>query len=148
MTTTADRDGADREADGADLRPWTIKSVPLETRRKAKDAADKQDMTQAEWITQAVNLMADRQARDGIIPPGRPEADRIVTIDLPGFAAALTATVAAIQASGGRVPKVLGREAARMLRLQLGLPVRLTRRQTARLTIDQNGQTGRLEAGL
>ena len=85
---------------GADTAPWTIKSVSAETKEKAKRAAKAQDMTQAEWITAAVNLLADRQAQDGIIPPGRPEADRpLVVIDLPGFAAALTATVAAIQAA-------------------------------------------------
>ena len=134
-------------------RPWTIKNVPDSIRNRATAAAHKQDQTTAEWLTHAVNLLADRQAGNEVIPPGKPTEPRggdatppAVDIDLAGFAQAVNATTAAIVAAGGTPPKSLGRDAAAVIRhysrTARGLPS-LPPRQTGR----QNGQTTRLLEG-
>ncbi|WP_428485954.1 hypothetical protein [Rhodopila sp.] len=133
----------------ADQAPWTIKAVPIETRQKALKAAHAQDQTMAQWLTDAVDRLADQQAANLVIPPGKPEAKPAVTpdIDLADFAAAVNAAVGATLAAGGKPPKALGRDAAAMIRQYAraarGLPPQRTRGQTIGQTIDENGQTPR-----
>lgn len=105
----------------ADAAPWTIKGMPIEVRQKAVKAANAQDQTVAAWMTEAVNRLANQQAGNQVIPPGKPERPHaaLPEIDLAGFAQAVAATVQAIQAAGGTPPKALGREAAATLRVHM-----------------------------
>jgi hypothetical protein len=50
---------------------WTIKSVPLETRLRAVNAAKIAGVSVAAWLAQAVDLLAERQAGNAILPPPR-----------------------------------------------------------------------------
>lgn len=117
---------------------WTIKSMPVDVRHRAVKAAHAQDQTMAEWLVDAVTRLADQQAGNRVIPPGKPAQERrpveMPDIDLTGLAEALNATVAATQASGDTPPKSLGRDAAatlrRYMRAARGLPARQTRGQT------------------
>ena len=137
-------------ADQAGAAPWTIKSVPVETRQKAVKAAHAQDQTMAQWLVDAVNRLADRQAENQVIPPGKPAQNQqanLPDIDLAGLAAAISATGQALAATGqalaaaGTTPsKSLGREAAATLRHYIravrGLPSRQTKaknRQTLQI---------------
>jgi hypothetical protein len=118
--------------------PWTIKNFPSDVKAKAAKSAQAAGVTQAEWVTAAVILLADRQSRDGLIPPpapGRPEADPLpLTVDLAGLAAAVSAVANAAELSGARVPKSLARNLAavcnRTMERALGRPPRRTGGQT------------------
>ena len=130
-------------ADQAGAAPWTIKSVPVETRQKAVKAAHAQDQTMAQWLVDAVNRLADRQAENQVIPPGKPAQNQqanLPDIDLAGLAAAISATGQALAAAGTTPSKSLGREAAATLRHYIravrGLPSRQTKaknRQTLQI---------------
>ncbi|HTI81795.1 MAG TPA: hypothetical protein VL614_15205 [Acetobacteraceae bacterium] len=133
-----------------DAASWTIKSMPIETRQRAVKAAHAQDQTMAEWMVDAVNRLADQQAGNQVIPPGKPDPQRraaeLPDIDLQGLANAISATVGAIQAAGGKPPLSLGRDASATLRLYMraarGLPEKEKGqgRRPGKL-IGQNGQT-------
>jgi hypothetical protein len=119
----------------SDTSPWTIKAVPVETRQKAVRAAYAQGVVMAEWITDAVNRLADQQAGNLVIPPGKPEMpqqrEAMPSIDLMGLAAAIEATVTAAEAAGRKPPAGLAREAAATVRQAMraarGLPARQTK---------------------
>lgn len=122
--------------------PWTIKAVPIETRKRAVRAANAQGVNMADWLTDAVNRLADQQAGNLVIPPGKPDAPRepeaMPAIDLHGLAAAIEATVAATQAAG-RTPSIgLAREAAATIRHAMraarGLPARQTKPRSGQTT--------------
>jgi hypothetical protein len=53
----------------ADNAPWTIKSVPIEVRQRAVKAAHAQGQTMAQWLTDAVNRLADQQERNEVLEP-------------------------------------------------------------------------------
>lgn len=115
--------------------------MPVETRKRAVDAAASQDQTMAEWLTEAVNRKADQQAGNLVLPPGKPDkpepAEPAPGIDLAGLGAAIQATVAAAAISGAKLPKGVAREAAATIRHAMrrarGLPDRQTK--------PRNGQT-------
>jgi hypothetical protein len=132
----------------AETATWTIKNMPIAARRKAIDAANRQDQRMAEWLSHAIDRLADQQGGTQILPPApavpaSAPASEIPDIDLPGLAQAIQATVEASVAAGRKPPAGLAREAAATLRLYMraarGLPARQTR-QT-------DGQTGRLIHG-
>ena len=131
--------------------PWTIKNFPSDIKAKAAKSAQAAGVTQAEWVTAAVILLADRQSRDGLIPPpapGRPEADPMPDVDLAGLAAAVSAVANAAELSGARVPKSLARNLAtvcnRTMERALGRPPRQTGGRTIagkRQTLTIGGDT-------
>lgn len=124
--------------------PWTIKSVPVETRQMAVRAAQAQDQTMGEWIAVAVERMANQQATNLVLPPGEQSHAPIVSweptsaLDLAGIAAAIQATLAAAQAASSEPPKGLAREAATTIRAYLraarGLPPRKTTQRNRQTT--------------
>lgn len=102
----------------ADDASWTIKAVPIETRRKALKAANFKGLTVGRWLIQAVDRQADLEAANEVIPPGkpeRPEPPTLPDIDLAGMAAAISATLAAYQAAGDEPPKALALNASATL---------------------------------
>lgn len=132
------------------VTPWTIKGMPVAVRKRATECAQRLDETVAEWMTRAVNRQADMEARNVVIPPGKPEANRVAQepvsmpqLDLAGLGAAVQAVTAAYQAAGAKVPRAIGREAKatieHYLRGMRGLPPRQTGRR--------NGQTAPLIEG-
>jgi hypothetical protein len=131
-------------ADQSDTAPWTIKAVPVEIRQKAVKAAHAQDQTMAQWLVDAVNLLADRQAGNQVIPPGKPAPDvraNLSGIDLPGLAAMVEATTHAAIAAGSAPPKSLSRDAAATTRAYM----RAARGLPPKQTTPQNRQTLLLE---
>jgi hypothetical protein len=48
---------------------WTIKNMPLETRLRAVNAAKIAGVSVAAWLAQAVDLLAERQGNNAILPP-------------------------------------------------------------------------------
>jgi hypothetical protein len=48
---------------------WTIKNVSLETRMRAVNAAKLAGVSVAAWLAQAVDLLAERQGNNAILPP-------------------------------------------------------------------------------
>jgi hypothetical protein len=128
--------------------PWTIKSVPIAIRQAAVRAAQAQDQTVAQWVSEAVSRLANQQAGNLVIPPDEPDPAPIPApgVDLTGLAAALNAAVSATLAAGGTPSKALGRDATatlrRVMRAARGLPDRQTRprnRQTTKLIEINNG---------
>lgn len=122
-----------------DAKPWTIKSMPEVASRRATECARRNDQTAAEWLTEAINAYADRQANTAVIPPVGPglpaplpafSGSAPAPVDLHGLADALRATAEAATASGKPLPAGLVREASALLREQIrtarGLPARRT----------------------
>jgi hypothetical protein len=126
--------------------PWTIKAVSIETRQMAVKAAHAQDQTMAQWLGDAVVRLANQQAGNLVIPPGKPEAmppAQLPDVDLAGLAAAINASVAATLAAGGIPSRSLGRDAAATLRRYM----RAARGLPERQTIPRNRQTSKLIEG-
>ncbi len=125
----------------SETSPWTVKAVPIETRKRAVRAANAQGVSMADWLTDAVNRLADQQAGNLVMPPGKPEQPRppesTPAIDLLGLAAVIEATVSAHEAAGRKVPAGMAIEACATLRLAM----RTARGLPARQTKPRNGQT-------
>ncbi len=60
---------ADQENPDGDKASWTIKSVPVETRKLAVACAARQGVTMSEWLARAVRNQANLEAGDRILPP-------------------------------------------------------------------------------
>ena len=52
-----------------DKASWTIKSVPVETRKLAVACAAKQGQTMAEWLAKAVRTQANLEEGERVLPP-------------------------------------------------------------------------------
>ena len=50
--------------------PVNIKSMPVDVWARMTQAKEKQGETTAEWLTRAINQLADREAGERYIPPG------------------------------------------------------------------------------
>jgi len=131
-----------------DKAAWTIKSVPVATRKLAVACAGRADVTMAEWLDRAVRNQANLEAGERVLPPApRPAAGLpavvpgpAVLVDLGGLADLMHAAHEVAEAAGVPMPKVTARHALALATAQLraarGLPP--TRpRQTGR----RNGQT-------
>lgn len=135
-----------------DKAAWTIKSVPVETRKLAVACATKAGQTMAEWIASAVQDRANREAGNRIIPPlAVPGAGRalvpiagpaapLVPVDMAGLAGMLGAVQAMATAAEVPIPKATARHAVALVTAQLraarGLPEKAPRQ-----TRPKNGQT-------
>lgn len=143
---------ADQE-EPADKAPWTIKAVPIETRKLAGACAVKAGETMAEWLARAVRNQASLEAGERVIPPGKPASGApavypathaVPPVNLRELAEAVQAATGIAQAAGVAVPAALARDALAAVRSQLraarGLPP-VQPRQTKR----HDGQT--IDAG-
>lgn len=131
-------------SDKPEASPWTVKSMPVAIRQKALKAANAADQTMAEWLVDAVNLLADRQSNNQIMPPesGKPTVKpELPEFDLQGFAQAVNSAVAAMVAGGGKPPLSLGRDAVATVRHYARAARGLQPRQTKSPTRYPNGQT-------
>jgi hypothetical protein len=128
-----------------DKTAWTIKSVPVATRKLAVACAIKRDVTMGEWLVPAVRNQANLEAGELVIPPPNPtqslpSPSGSVTTDLSSLAELMRAAQALAEAAGVSVPKATARHALALTSAQLrqarGLPPKRIR-QTDR----ENGQT-------
>jgi hypothetical protein len=140
----------------SDKAAWTIKAVPVETRKLAVACATKTGEHMAQWIERAVRNQAQLEAGDRVLPPltaparGRAlavangPAPLVPPLDLAGLSDLLTATQAMAAAAGVPIPGATAKHALALVRDQLrtarGLPVS-PRKQTRA----ENGQTISLE---
>lgn len=143
---------ANMENPDGDKASWTIKSVPIETRKLAIACATKQDMTMAEWLVRAVRNQANLEAGERVLPPPAPRQTgnglpavqaslpALPHVDLGELADLMQAAQAVADAAGVPVPKSTARHALALTTAQLraarGLPPK-ARRQTG----PENGQT-------
>lgn len=109
-----------------DRAPWTVKGLPTEARELITRCARKRGVSVAEWVTNAAQAQANREASDQVIPPGQTEpVNGQTSVDLGELAELLTAIVAA-QAVGVRGAKTAGSHAVALASMQLrqmrGLP--------------------------
>jgi hypothetical protein len=100
--------------------PMTIKAVPIAARKRAVEAAGRQDETMGEWMTRAITRQAEMEAGNAVLPPAirqpGPEPDPAPPpLDLAGLGAALGAITGAYQAAGHKPPLALAREAKGLL---------------------------------
>ena len=138
----ADQENQDSEGDGGKAA-WTIKSVPVETRKLAVACAAKTGEPMAVWIDRAVRNQANLEAGTRVIPPmtipvtgqGRAvavgkgmaiAASPIPNLDMAGLSGLLTAVQAMAAASGTPIPRATTKHALALVRDQLraarGLP--------------------------
>lgn len=134
-----------------DKASWTIKSVPVETRKLAVAAATRAGESMGVWIERAVRTQSAIEAGDRILPPlPTSRTSRMpavvpapVVLDmgaLAGLADLMQAAEALAEAAEVPVPKATARHALALVTAQLraarGLPEK-RRRQTS----IENGQT-------
>jgi hypothetical protein len=134
----------------AERASWTIKSVPVETRKLAIACASRQGQTMAEWLTRAVRNQAHLEAGERVLPPaprpagaltvpGAPWAP-VAVPELGALADLMQAARAIAEAAGVPIPKATARHALALTTAQLraarGLPPK-----TPRQTKHENGQT-------
>jgi hypothetical protein len=143
---------ADEESDKA---AWTIKSVPIETRKLAVACATKQGDTMAAWLVKAVRNQANLEAGERVLPPANQVnlpavrlpalTDPAVTVDMGELAELMQAAQAVAQAAGVPIPKATARHAIALTTAQLraarGLPPKRPRQ-----TSHENGQTIEVDA--
>lgn len=120
----------------ADKAPMTVKGMPVRARQRALKAAAKQDQSMAEWLTRAIDQLADREEGvretfpDEAGKPGKPLALPSPTVIPEGFLTDLADTMRAAhavsEASGIPIPKATVHHAyavlANHLRFVRGLP--------------------------
>lgn len=145
-----DQDSAPEKA------PMTVKSMPVAARLRATTRAQANGETMAEWLTRAINQLAEREASGPReIPPAvrtfaterLPEAEPVpvpVMIDARQLAELMQATAAISQAAGVPVPRGTAKAAyallAQQVRVARGLPP-TRKRQTTQLigqTVDED----------
>jgi hypothetical protein len=140
----------------------TVKAMPTRARQRALKAAAKQGQSMAEWLTRAIDQLADREegARETFPDemgnrgnlPAVPTPPAVVMIP-PGFLAEITEAMRAAQAvsaaGGVPVPKVVARHAftilADHLRTVRGMPPVKPRRrggETKRETGETKAKNG------
>lgn len=122
-----------------DKAPMTVKAMPVRARQRALKAAAKQDQSMAEWLTRAIDQLADREegARetfpDEAVKPGKPPALAELSSQVvipPGFLTDLIEVMRAAEATavaaGVPVPKAVARHSYAILTARLrqvrGLP--------------------------
>lgn len=134
-------------ANDTDKASWTIKSVPVETRKLAVACAAKAGENMAEWLARAVRNQAKLEAGERVIPPSRPVTNGAMVpvpfampVDLGELAELMTAAQAVAEAAGVPIPKATARHALALTTAQLraarGLPPKRSRQTGA-----ENGQT-------
>lgn len=112
--------------------PKTIKAMPVRAWNRALAQAAKSGESMAEWLTRAIDQLADREAGERVLPPPAPQPGPSVR-DNPAagmapqdMAELMQAAVAAAQASGVPLPKSVARHAFALvggqLRAARGLP--------------------------
>lgn len=131
---------ANQENPEADRAAWTIKSVPVETRKLAVACATKQGVTMAEWLDRAVRNQATLEAGERVLPPvpraasvpalARP-LQPVQHVGLGELAGLMQAAQAVAAAAGVAIPKATARHALALTTAQLrsarGLPPKQTR---------------------
>ena len=138
---------ADEANEDADKASWTIKSVPVETRKLAVACASRAGETMAEWLVKAVRNQANLEAGERVLPPARSAASlparpayALPPPDLGELAGLMDAARTIAAAADVPIPKATARHALALMQAQLraarGLPP-LARRQTR----PKNGQT-------
>src|SRR4051794_14418354 len=122
-----------------DKAAWTIKSVPVETRKLAVACATKAGLTMAEWLALAVEDRANREAGNRVIPPKATDPGKATMAPAPALQAedmaSLAGMLGAVQgmaaAADVRIPKATARHAVALVTAQLraarGLPALLPR---------------------
>jgi hypothetical protein len=111
---------ANEENLDADKAAWTIKAVPVDVRKKATACATRQDETMAQWLARAVETQARLDGQSEVLPPGqmgKPECGLPEIADghpmgqtgLPAIREMAEIAAIMAQASGGTVPKTIGR---------------------------------------
>lgn len=132
----------------ADKASWTIKSMPVETRKLAVACATKTGEQMAAWLDRAVRTQASLEAGERVLPPAR-QSQAVATLpavyalqapELSELAALMEQARALAAAADLPIPKTTARHAlalmAGQLRAARGLPP-LAPRQTK----SKNGQT-------
>jgi len=133
-----------------DKASWTIKSVPVETRKLAVACAAKQGQTMAEWLAKAVRTQANLEAGERVLPPAPRPGDALAAwapvpsvIGLGGLADLMQAAREIAEAAGVPIPKATARHALALTTAQLraarGLPPKQTRPRNGQ-TIDDEGE--------
>jgi hypothetical protein len=112
------------EADD-DKAPMTVKGMPVRARQRALKAANKQGQSMAEWLTRAIDQLADREEGEReTFPDERANLPAIVgpvspAVIPPGFLSDLTEAMGAAKgiadAAGVPVPKATARHAFAIL---------------------------------
>ena len=122
-----------------DKAPMTVKAMPVRVRQRALKAAAKQGQSMAEWLTRAIDQLADREegeretfpdeaGKPGKLPalPSQPSPVVIPTSFLTDLIDAMRAAEAVAAASGVPVPKATAHHAFAILTNHLrkarGLP--------------------------
>lgn len=117
-----------------DRQPVTIKAMPVAAWKRAREAAEKQDQSMAEWLARAINQLADMEAGARVTMPGKPDKPEAPAMPAADLEALMRAAHAVSEASGVPVPKVAARHAFALLTGQMraarGLPVRQTSRKS------------------
>jgi hypothetical protein len=137
----------------ADKAAWTIKSVPVETRKLAVACATKAGLTMAEWLTLAVRDRANREAGNRVLPPlaapgaGRalaplaaPAGPLVPTIDMAGLTGLLGTVQAMATAADVPVPRATARHGLALATAQLRAARGLSEK-APRQTRPKSGQT-------
>lgn len=131
--------------------PVTVKAMPVAEWKRAKDAAEKQDQSMAEWLARAINQLADREAGEREVFPNQapvsPPSLPTPTIPAGEVTEMMRAAHAVSQAAGVPVPKTVARHLFAVLSAQAraarGLPAskpRSPRGETVR-RIEAEGTT-------
>jgi len=101
-----------------DKASWTIKSVPVETRKLAVACAANQGQTMAEWLAKAVRTQANLEAGERVLPPAPRPGDALAAwapvpsiIGLGGLADLMQAAREIAEAGRGADPKATARHA-------------------------------------
>jgi hypothetical protein len=125
--------------------PWTIKAVPVETRRLALDCANRAGLTMAEWMDRAVHTQARTDAGNAVLE--RESFERGAAPPAPGVLDAsallvmMQAAAAAAHASGQPMSKRVAQRFYGLVDDQVrsagGLPARKSRRSPQLTIIDQ-----------
>jgi hypothetical protein len=139
---------ANEENQDADKASWTIKSMPVETRKLAVACAAKSGEQMATWLDRAVRTQARLEAGERVLPPARtahavamlPAVYPLQAPELSELAALMEQARALAAQAELPIPKTAVRHALALMTAQLraarGLPP-LAPRQTK----SKNGQT-------
>ncbi len=124
---------ADEENLGGEKAAWTIKSVPVETRKLAIASAAKAGLSMGEWVVAAVRNQANLESGERILPPSSSHSRNIPApaasgppVDMLALAELMRATQSFAQGAGVPIPKATARHAVAWtttaLRAARGLP--------------------------
>jgi len=92
--------------------PWTIKSVPTQTRLAVIAAARKEGLTTGQWLERRVaEWLADGSPTPVVAPSGAPSPHNLAEL-----AQAMDAARALAEAAGVKVPPAMAREGLALVR--------------------------------